>query len=105
MYIREAHAVDGFLPRGGGDDPIVEDPVNLGERRAVARRCLTALALARIPALIDTLDDAASRAYGAWPDRLALIGRGGSVRYHGRPGPEGFDPDELEVALEAELRP
>jgi hypothetical protein len=84
-------------------DPIVEDPTTLEERRKVADVCLSKLALKGIPALVDTLDDAASRAYDAWPDRLALIGRDGRVAYHGGRGPVGFLPDELESAIQREL--
>ncbi len=104
VYIREAHALDGFLPRDAGADPIVEDPVTIWERREVARSCLSALDLEPIPALVDTLDDAANRAYDAWPDRLYLIGRDGRVAYQGGPGPDEFDPDELEQAIADELR-
>ena len=105
VYIREAHALDSFLPRGGGDDPVVEDPTTLEERQELARLCLTRLALEELPTLIDTLDDAASRAYDAWPDRLFLIGRDGRVVYHGGPGPNGFRPEELEAAIEATVGP
>ena len=103
VYIREAHALDSFLPKGGGDDPIVEDPTTIEERRAVGKLCLSRLALAEIPALVDDLDDSASRAYDAWPDRLALVGRDGRVAYFGGPGPNGFLPDELEEAIRREL--
>lgn len=104
VYIREAHPLDGFLPRGGGDDPIVEDPVTWNERRELAATCMSALALDPIPALVDGIDDAVSRAYAAWPDRLYLIGRDGTVAYQGDPGPDGFLPLELGRAIEAELR-
>ena len=50
------------------------------------------------------MDDVANRSYGAWPDRLFLIGRDGKVRYHGGPGPNGFRPGELEGAIIEELR-
>ncbi len=103
VYIREAHALDSLLPKGGGEDPVVEDPRTLAERQVLAETCLSKLALEAIPALVDTLDDAANRAYDAWPDRLYLIGRDGRVRYQGGPGPDGFAPEELEAAIQAEL--
>jgi hypothetical protein len=103
VYVREAHALDGFLPRGGGFDPIVEDPRTSAERQRVASRCVEALSLAPIPVLVDTIDDHAGRAYDAWPDRLYLIGRDGRVAYQGAPGPDGFAPDELEAAIADEL--
>lgn len=103
VYIREAHALDSLLPKGGGADPVVEDPRTLAERQSLAETCLSKLALEAIPALVDTLDDAAGRAYNAWPDRLYLIGLDGTVRYQGGPGPDGFVPDELEAAIRSEL--
>ena len=104
VYIREAHPLDGASPMGGGDGmPIVEDPTSLAERRGVAEVCMTRLALDPIPALIDGLDDAVNQAYGAWPDRLYLVDRQGRIAYKGGPGPFGFEPDELEDALRAEL--
>lgn len=105
VYIREAHALDSFLPKGGGEEPIVEDPISLRERQEVAQVCMAKLALEPIPAVVDTLDDRASRAYDAWPDRLFLVGRDGKVAYHGPRGPEGFDPDQLEAAILDELKP
>lgn len=103
VYIREAHAIDSRAPMGGNGMPIVEDPVSQGERNAVAKVCMAKLSLEPMPALVDTMDDAANRAYAAWPDRLYLIGTDGTVAYRGGPGPFGFKPDELERAIRAEL--
>ena len=38
-------------------------------------------------------------AYGALPDRLYLIGKGGTVVFQGDQGPWGFDPAALEEAI------
>ena len=103
MYIREAHAIDSRSPSGGGENPILEDPLTLAERRAVAGRCMASLELVALPALVDELDDAANRAYAAWPDRLYLVGKDGRIAYQGGRGPFGFDPDELEAAIQAHL--
>jgi len=105
VYIREAHPLDGASPLGGGGMPIVEDPVSLREREEVARVCMTKLALEPMPALVDGLDDAVSRAYAAHPDRLYLVGRDGNIAYRGGEGPFGFKPDELEEAIRKELGP
>ena len=88
---------------GGGGAPIVEDPVTLAERMAVAGVCMTRLALEPIPALVDGMDDAVSKAYDAHPDRMYLVGRDGTIVYQGGPGPMGFEPDELETAIRKEL--
>jgi type I thyroxine 5'-deiodinase len=103
VYIREAHAIDSRSPMGGGGMPIVEDPLTLGERSAVAAVCMTKLALEPMPALVDDMNDTANDAYAAWPDRLYLVGRDGRIAYHGGPGPFFFTPDELEAAIREEL--
>jgi len=103
VYIREAHALDSPSPLGGDGMPIVEDPITLAERQAVATVCMTKLALDPMPALVDDMDDTANRAYDAYPDRLYLVGRDGNIAYRGGPGPFGFDPNELEQAIRREL--
>lgn len=103
VYIREAHAIDSRSPMGGDGMPIVEDPISLMERKGVAQICMTKLDLEPIPALVDDMDDTANKAYHAWPDRLYLVGKDGRIAYHGGRGPFGFDPDELEEAIEAAL--
>ncbi len=103
VYIREVHAIDSRSPRGGGGMPIMEDPINIKERRQAAETCMTKLALEPIPALVDNMDDAVSQAYQGFPDRLYLIGRDGRISFQGGPGPFGFIPDELEEAIQKEL--
>ena len=99
MYIREAHALDSRSPAGGNGNPIVLDPRTKDERHEVAQVCMTKLELRELPALVDDLDDTVNKAYAAWPDRLYLIGKDGTVVYHGGRGPFGFAPDELEAAI------
>ena len=103
VYLREAHAVDSEWPLRDEDQPVIEEPLDLGERRAAAQTCLGTLSLAPIPAVLDEMDDAVGTAWEAWPDRLALIDAQGRVAYRGGPGPFGFDPEELEAALRREL--
>lgn len=103
VYIREAHAIDSPSPMGGGGMPVVEDPKSFDERRAVGQVCMTALALEPMPALVDDVDDAVGESYEAWPDRLYLVGRDGTIAFKGGPGPFGFEPDELEDAIRVEL--
>ena len=103
VYIREAHALDSPAPLGGGDAPIVEDPITYFERQEVARTCMTRLALEPMPSLIDGMDDGVNEAYDAEPDRLYLVGRDGTIAFRGGRGPMGFLPDELEAAIRKEL--
>ena len=77
-------------------------PRDEAQRHAVAEKCVKGLELT-LPTLVDTMDDAASRAYAGWPDRLFIIGDDGRVAYAGEPGPWGFKPDELQAALQALL--
>lgn len=57
------------------------------------------------PLLLDGMDNAVDNAYGAWPERLYVIGQGGTVLYQGGKGPYGFDPEELERFLVETLGP
>lgn len=81
----------------------VEDPITDAERMKVAGSCVKDLGLEKLPALVDRMDDAANRAYGAFPDRLYLVGRDGKIAYAGGPGPFGFKPDQLGAAIVKEL--
>jgi hypothetical protein len=73
-------------------------PRSLSERAEVARTCAEQLGLTA-PLLLDEMDNRADRAYGAWPERLYVIGRGGEVAYQGGKGPYGFSPADLEQFL------
>lgn len=88
---------------GTPDGSVIEEPLSLDERRANARHCKAALGLEAIPALVDTLEDEAERAYEAWPDRLVLIDAEGRVAWRSGPGPFGFDPAQLRAAIRREL--
>ena len=103
VYIREAHPVDGRSPLGDESYVIVEDPLTWLERAGVAKECLAKMELEGMPALIDGMDDAVNFAYGAYPDRLYLVGRDGRIAFQGGPGPFEFLPDELEDAIRVEL--
>ena len=103
VYIREAHPEDGWvLTMNRQQDIAISDPTSDEERLAAATRCALDLEI-QMPVVIDRIDDSLTRTYGALPDRLYLIGKGGHVAYQGAPGPFGFQPDELAKALEAEV--
>lgn len=73
-------------------------PVDLASRSAVAATCAADLEVL-FPVVVDDLDDSASRAYGAWPDRMVVLDAEGRITYFGAPGPFGFLPDEVEAVL------
>lgn len=91
--------MDSFLPMTYG---AVEDPVTLDERRAMALRAQRELGWT-MPAVVDDMDDAVSRAYRAWPERLYLIAPDGTVAWRCGPGPYGFDPEGFGEAIGALL--
>jgi hypothetical protein len=99
VYIKEAHALDSSWPMTGGEHPLVQEPITLEERKAIANQCVAALELEHLPTLIDEIDDGVATRYAAWPDRLFLIGVDGKVAYSGGRGPFGFKPAELEGAI------
>lgn len=103
VYIREAHPEDGWVLNVNRDlDIRVDDPSSDGERHEVAAACALHMKI-RMPVVIDPIDDRVARAYGALPDRLYLIGKGGRIAYQSDPGPWGFRPPELESAIELGL--
>jgi Iodothyronine deiodinase len=104
VYIREAHPEEGWiLPENRRSGLAVHEPTSDEERRAVASTCATNLRL-QMPMVVDGVDNAVASAYGGWPDRLYLVGRDGRIAFQGGEGPFGFKPDELERAIEQELR-
>jgi type I thyroxine 5'-deiodinase len=101
VYIAEAHAEDGWQTTSNRQEGVViKQHTTLEERRAAAHRCARELALT-IPMLIDGMDDAACRAFSAWPERIYIIDRDGRIAYQGGHGPYDFHPEEARAALEA----
>ncbi|MDX2035173.1 MAG: deiodinase family protein [Isosphaeraceae bacterium] len=99
IYVREAHPTDGWSTRRNAKSGIqITQPVTFEERRAIAERCRTTLALP-MPLLVDELDDRAGNGYSAMPDRLYLLDADGRVVFKGGRGPFGFQPAELEQIL------
>lgn len=92
IYIREAHAEDGWkLPRNRREGIAIKDPKTMEERTAVATQAC-AFFKTQIPGLVDTMDDATDRAYAAWPSRIFVVDTSGKVVVRGEPGPRGLVP-------------
>lgn len=103
VYIKEAHPEDGWVVTHNREEEIsVLDPRSDEERVETADVCMVRTAI-RMPMLIDGIDNATASAYGAWPDRLYLIGADGNIAFQGDPGPFGFIPERLQTAIENEL--
>ncbi len=50
--------------------------------------------------LIDSMNDAASRAFAAWPERIYIVNAEGKISYKGGPGPYEFSPADARSHLE-----
>jgi len=73
-------------------------PVSAEERTTTALACVRKLGI-EIPAVLDHIDNRTERAYTAWPDRLFLIDRSGTIAFKSAPGPYGFSTKDLETAI------
>lgn len=100
VYIREAHPEDGWVITSNREQGIAfNDPTNNEERIEAAAACAIGLKI-RIPVVVDDVDDGIAIAYGALPDRLYLVSKGGKIAYQGDPGPWGFDAQKLATAID-----
>jgi len=100
VYIAEAHSTDGWqLPSNLEDDVLLAQHRTLADRLAAARTGVERLGLT-MPVLVDTMDDAVSETFAAWPERLYVVRANATLEYVGGPGPFAFDPDEAYAALD-----
>ena len=100
VYILEAHPSDVWQMQSNLKDQVVfASPKNEEERAFVAGACVRKLGI-KFPAVLDGFHNTVEKAYTGWPDRLYLIDREGKIAYKSRPGPFGFEPNELKAALE-----
>lgn len=106
MYVREAHP-QGEPTRSGRPAQVVPGGGGVGalplagtlEQRLEGAALASEMLGLTMTVVADGMDDAVNYAYGAWPDRLYLVGQDGLIRFAGQPGPRGFDPAALEAAL------
>ena len=104
VYIEEAHPIDAWQDEDNiKDDVLIASTKTAEDRERVANVCVVKLGI-ELPALIDEPDNRVERAYTAWPDRLYVIARDGSVAYKSAAGPFGFKPAEVEATLKRILR-
>jgi iodothyronine deiodinase-like protein len=99
VYIEEAHPIDAWQVSDNlKDDVLVATTTSADERYKVAGLCITKLGI-ELPALVDESDNRVERAYTAWPDRLYVIDRDGSIALKSAAGPFGFKPADVEATL------
>jgi hypothetical protein len=94
IYIREAHPKGGFMPktfREGAkiDVPAVEDARTVRERRKQALDLQKHIS-PEMKVYVDTLDDETGVRWGAWPQRIFVVGADHKLLYSGGPGPWHF---------------
>ena len=78
---------------------IFEEPRDYETRAEVAGTCALNLGI-EFPALVDTMDNRTERAYTAWPDRIYVVDRSGTIAFKSAAGPFGFSAEQLSGALE-----
>jgi hypothetical protein len=99
VYITEAHPSDVWQMHSNIEDKVVfASPRSEEERSFVAGACVRKLGI-EIPAVLDEFGNSTEQAYTAWPDRLYLIDATGHVAYKSKPGPFGFNADDLKSAV------
>lgn len=77
---------------------MLNQQTTLEERRRQALATAERLGLS-MPALVDDMDNRASTAFAAWPERLVLVGADERIVDPGKPGPWGFSPEEAREKL------
>jgi len=103
VYVREAHAGDAWAlevnKKEGFEVPLAR---TYEEKDEYADMCVRKLDI-EFPTVVDRMDFPVEAEYTAWPERLYLVDKDGVIVYKGDPGPFGFEPEELEDAIRAEL--
>ena len=100
VYIQEAHPSDVWQMASNVREHVVfATPSDFEQRTSIAETCVRKLGI-KFPALVDNFQNTTEIAYTGWPDRLYLIDAAGNIAYKSRPGPFGFQPAELQRALE-----
>ena len=110
VYIAEAHPTDGWMYPAVEQFAYRKQHTQLEDRLVAARALraklkdteLAALSATAggVPIFADAMNDAASLAFGALPERLAIV-LDGQVRFIGGKGPEDYSMDHAAAALHA----
>jgi len=94
VYIAEAHPKDEWHVY---KTICFDQPKTLEAREELARKYIEATC-SSIPTVLDTIDNNANELYAAWPERLYVVSDG-KIAYKGAPGPDGYQPEEVEDFL------
>ncbi len=91
VYINEAHAADSDRSVPYAKELGINNHKNYGERCDVAGKLLSDKNLT-IPTVIDGMDNKVGEAYSAWPDRIYVVRKDGTLGVASGRGPWGFVP-------------
>ncbi len=101
VYIREAHSTEQWQSTVNERDHVALAPVtSAAQKGEYAMMCQRSLHL-KFPAVVDTLDDAAEKAYDAWPSRVYVLSKDGLILYSSALIEEEFDAAAIEKAVRA----
>ncbi len=101
IYIKEAHPDDEWqMDVNLKEDVCYVQPKSLAQRVAIANDFSRRFKFP-LPLAVDTMDNAADETFGAWPERLYVIGEDGKIVYQGGLGPWDYKPEEVRAWLEA----
>jgi tetratricopeptide (TPR) repeat protein len=101
VYIREAHAAGQWQSSINERENVeLAMPTSLDQKNDYAVMCSRKLHL-RFPAVVDGLDNAAEKAYAAWPSYVYVIAADGRIRFSSPLLEEDFDAKALETAIRA----
>jgi iodothyronine deiodinase-like protein len=96
IYIKEAHPTDEWQVTSNETEGICyPQPRTVEDRLAIARDFCARFKY-DIPILADKMTNDADRAFAAWPERIYIIDRAGTIAFKGKLGPFGFDPEDIE---------
>jgi tetratricopeptide (TPR) repeat protein len=99
IYIREAHSTTDWASTRNQREGIVLPPAaNMNERQGHATMCVRKLHI-EFPALLDSMNGAAEKAYAAWPSKAYLVDKRGKILFRTALGEQDFHPEGLEAAL------
>ena len=101
VYVKEAHPEDEWSSAGNAKQGVLfTQPTTIEERLAIARAFIAKMNV-ETRTLANDIANTADELYAAWPERIYVIDRGGTIVYKGGIGPYFFDPDEVREFLES----
>lgn len=105
VYLEEAHPTDGWM--FGMVTHFIPQHTSMHARLtasdALRQEIASLTSEPLLPVAVDLMDNTASRAYGALPERLAII-HDSRLHWLGGRGPEDFSTNALQAELELLLR-